>query len=62
MSRPSTWLLSDLWQDLQPLLDQELSRLPDMYRVAIVLCELEGKTRREAARQLAIPEGSVSGR
>jgi RNA polymerase sigma factor (sigma-70 family) len=50
------------WPDLQPLLDQELSRLPDKYRVAIVLCDLEGKTRKEVARQLNLPEGTVASR
>src|SRR5205807_9848191 len=52
----------DLWSDLQPLLDRELSGLPDRYRSVIVLCELEGKTRKEAARQLGCPEGTVAGR
>jgi RNA polymerase sigma factor (sigma-70 family) len=52
----------DLWLELQPLLDQELSRLPDRYRVPVVLCELEGRTRRDVARQLAIPEGTLSSR
>jgi RNA polymerase sigma factor (sigma-70 family) len=52
----------DSRNDLQPLLDQELSRLPDRYRVAIILCDLEGKTRREAARQLGLPEGTLAGR
>src|SRR5581483_10812755 len=45
-------------QELRAVLDQELSRLPDKYRVAIVLCDLEGKTRTEAARQLAVPPGT----
>jgi RNA polymerase sigma factor (sigma-70 family) len=51
----------DLWGDLQPLLDEELSRLPNKYRAVIELCDLEGKTRQEAARQLSLPEGTVAG-
>jgi RNA polymerase sigma factor (sigma-70 family) len=50
------------WRDLQPLLDQELSRLPDNYRLVLILCDLEGKTRKEAAQQLGAPEGTVAGR
>jgi RNA polymerase sigma factor (sigma-70 family) len=47
-------------QDLLPLLDQELSRLPDKYRVPIILCDLEGKTRKKAAQQLRLPESTLS--
>ena len=48
--------------DLQPFLDQELCRLPDKYRIPIVLCDLEGKTQKEAARQMGVPEGTLSAR
>jgi RNA polymerase sigma factor (sigma-70 family) len=44
------------------VLDEELSRLPAIYREAIVLCELEGRTRKEAARHLGVPEGTLAAR
>lgn len=53
---------ADLWRGLEPLLDRELSSLPEKYRVLIVLCDLEARTRREAAELLGVPEGTVAGR
>jgi RNA polymerase sigma factor (sigma-70 family) len=52
----------DFWHDLETVLDRELNLLPDKYRVAIVLCDLEGKTRLEAARQLGVPPGTLAAR
>ncbi len=60
MSEPS--VQHDFRDDLQPVLDEELSRLPDLYRSVVVLCDLEGKTRKQAARQLSCPEGTVASR
>ncbi len=62
MPEPPAATERDCWDDLRPLLDQELSRLPDKYRAIIVLSDLEGKTRSESARQLGLPEGTVASR
>jgi RNA polymerase sigma factor (sigma-70 family) len=48
--------------DLQPLMDEELGRLPEKYRLPIVLCDLEGQTRSAVAQQLALPQGTLSSR
>jgi RNA polymerase sigma factor (sigma-70 family) len=50
------------WSDLRPVLDEELSRLPEKYRAPIILCYLEGKTNVEAGRLLGWPAGSMSKR
>lgn len=44
------------------VLDQELLGLPERYRLPLILCELQGLSRREAARQLRLPEGTLSSR
>jgi hypothetical protein len=48
--------------ELRPVLDMELGRLPSKYQSAIVLCDLESRSRQEAARLLKISEGTLSSR
>jgi RNA polymerase sigma-70 factor (ECF subfamily) len=60
--RPERVPAEEIWHDLQPLLDRELEGLPDHYRLPIVLCDLEGKTWKQAARQLGWPEGTLGTR
>jgi RNA polymerase sigma factor (sigma-70 family) len=60
--RQADFPADDLRHDLQPILDEELSHLPNKYRVPIILCDLEEKSRQEAARQLGWLEGTLSGR
>jgi RNA polymerase sigma factor (sigma-70 family) len=49
-------------RDWLPLLDSALNALPEKYRLPVVLCHLQGKTRREAAALMGLPEGTVSSR
>jgi len=42
------------------VLHQEVDRLPEKYRTAVVLCHLEGRTHAEAAQLLKCPIGTVS--
>jgi RNA polymerase sigma factor (sigma-70 family) len=52
----------ELWHDVAPVLDRELSRLPDKYRLPVVLCDLEGRGRQEVSQQLQLAEGTLSSR
>jgi dipeptidyl aminopeptidase/acylaminoacyl peptidase len=49
-------------RELTELLDHELVRLPDIYREAVVCCDLEGRSRKEAARRLGCPEATLATR
>jgi RNA polymerase sigma factor (sigma-70 family) len=51
-----------IWRELRPLLDEAIDRLPEQYRLPVVLCYLEGKTNTEAARLLRWPKGTVATR
>ena len=62
MPHPPVQPRDEAGHELRRLLDEELSRLPDKYRLPVVLCELEGRSRKEVAGQLGLPEGTVSSR
>lgn len=52
----------DVWSDLQPVLDAELTRLPDKYRIPILLCDLAGRPQRDVAKELELPVTTLTNR
>jgi RNA polymerase sigma factor (sigma-70 family) len=48
--------------NLREVLEEEVGRLPPKYRAAFVLCQLEGRTNEEAARELGCPVGTLVSR
>jgi RNA polymerase sigma factor (sigma-70 family) len=48
--------------DLRPIIDAAIARLPDRYREPVVLCYLQGLTNVEAATRLRCPLGTVATR
>ena len=48
--------------ELAGIVHQELARLPERYRMAVLLCDLHGLTRDQAAEAIGCPSGTVAGR
>jgi RNA polymerase sigma factor (sigma-70 family) len=48
-----------MWREAQRVIDEEVSRLPEKYRVPFVLFHLEGRSIAEVARELNCPIGTV---
>jgi RNA polymerase sigma factor (sigma-70 family) len=48
--------------ELRAVLDEEVSRLPEKYRLPVVLCYLEGLTNEQAADRLGCPRGTILSR
>ena len=47
------------WNDLAQVVHDEIGQLPERYRAPIVLCDMEGLTEGQAARQLGRPVGTI---
>ncbi|MCI0705548.1 MAG: sigma-70 family RNA polymerase sigma factor [Planctomycetia bacterium] len=54
--------VEELDADVLRALDEEIAALPEHLRAAVVLCELDGVSRKDASAQLGILEGTVCSR
>jgi RNA polymerase sigma factor (sigma-70 family) len=60
---PSADVLPNFEQaELRTVIDEEIKRLPERFRVPLVLCHLEGLRHDEVARRLGCPVGTVESR
>jgi RNA polymerase sigma factor (sigma-70 family) len=50
------------WRELRAVLDAELERLPEKWRLPLILCYLEGQTQDQAAQQLGWSERTLQRR
>ncbi len=48
--------------DISSIVYEEIDRLPERYRLPLLLCDMEGYTHQEAARRLGWPLGTVKSR
>jgi RNA polymerase sigma factor (sigma-70 family) len=50
------------WGELRDILHEEVSRLPEKYRAAVVLCYWEGRTHEQAGQQLGCAKSTIKDR
>jgi membrane fusion protein (multidrug efflux system) len=60
--RPESVAAPHNHDDLEKIIHEEIDRLPVRFRVAVVLCDLEGRTHEQAARHLGCAVGTVKSR
>jgi len=62
VAEPSNPAWTVAWKEIQVMLDEEIHRLPEVFREAFVLCCLENMSCREVADRLGINQGTVRSR
>jgi RNA polymerase sigma factor (sigma-70 family) len=50
------------WSELRTVLDEEIDKLPDRCRLAVIACYLRGHTADQAAKEFGCPRGTVLSR
>jgi RNA polymerase sigma factor (sigma-70 family) len=62
MPEPPAPPTTDNWSELQPVIDEELARLPEKFRIPVVLCDLEGRPQRAVAKHLGVAPATLATR